>query len=369
MNVPQLTLPNNDENKEEEWGAGTKRKSNSNKKGGMIKLEEARKASEKRNLERRKDNLINTIKRVKSDYNTNYNKLIGERDDKKIQKIQGKLDSLNDYLKQLKKELDSVKTSLRDSDDDDSSSSDIDNPNIPSFMKDGTGTKRKYSPPRTPNMLTEQQGTTLLYILQDNNSHTSDRRTRLREAITNIGGGLESVERRFRRWMSGFNHPTQLENYMRIYQGILHYTPTPRNSPTSVARYFEEEDEGGAIKKKSNSNTKMPNAWITYVKEYAKKHNLKYNEALKDPKMKAGYKKGGSSLDPDNQIGGIGMKNTHTKGGSAYDDKIDKLRAENIIRNYGKRITGNGIPTSREEYIAQLYDQANLGANGRVNLN
>jgi hypothetical protein len=31
--------------------------------------------------------------------------------------------------------------------------------------------------------------------------------------------------------------------------------------------------------------------WITHVKAYAKKHGMKYNEALKDPKCKASYKK------------------------------------------------------------------------------
>jgi hypothetical protein len=73
--------------------------------------------------------------------------------------------------------------------------------------------------------------------------------------------------------------------------------------------------------KKSNSNIKMPNKWISYVKEYAKTHNLKYNEALKDPKMKAGYKK-----------------------------------------------SGGGMPTQSDEIIAQNYDQKNLGANGKVDL-
>ena len=33
------------------------------------------------------------------------------------------------------------------------------------------------------------------------------------------------------------------------------------------------------------------NKWIKFVKAYAKKNNMKYNEALKDPKLKAEYKK------------------------------------------------------------------------------
>lgn len=33
------------------------------------------------------------------------------------------------------------------------------------------------------------------------------------------------------------------------------------------------------------------NPWIMHVKEYCKKHNMKYNEALKDKKCKESYKK------------------------------------------------------------------------------
>lgn len=32
------------------------------------------------------------------------------------------------------------------------------------------------------------------------------------------------------------------------------------------------------------------NPWIMHVREYAKKHNMKYNEAMKDPACKAAYK-------------------------------------------------------------------------------
>ena len=35
----------------------------------------------------------------------------------------------------------------------------------------------------------------------------------------------------------------------------------------------------------------MANKWIEFVKAYAKKHNMKYSEALKDSKLKAAYKK------------------------------------------------------------------------------
>ena len=32
------------------------------------------------------------------------------------------------------------------------------------------------------------------------------------------------------------------------------------------------------------------NKWFQHVKEYAKKNNIKYNEAMKDPKCKSSYK-------------------------------------------------------------------------------
>ena len=46
---------------------------------------------------------------------------------------------------------------------------------------------------------------------------------------------------------------------------------------------FTPDSEGTGIKKS--------NAWIDHVKSYAKKHNMKYFDALKDPKCKASYKK------------------------------------------------------------------------------
>jgi hypothetical protein len=38
------------------------------------------------------------------------------------------------------------------------------------------------------------------------------------------------------------------------------------------------------------SGRKKTSPWIAHVKAYAKKHNMKYNEALKDPKCRASYK-------------------------------------------------------------------------------
>jgi len=49
--------------------------------------------------------------------------------------------------------------------------------------------------------------------------------------------------------------------------------------------------KGIETKNKMFSNNKMPNSWITYVKEYASKNGMSYRDALRDPKCKAGYKK------------------------------------------------------------------------------
>lgn len=41
------------------------------------------------------------------------------------------------------------------------------------------------------------------------------------------------------------------------------------------------------------------NSWISFVKDYAAKNNMKYNEALKSPGLKAAYNKSkGKSAKP-----------------------------------------------------------------------
>jgi hypothetical protein len=126
--------------------------------------------------------------------------------------------------------------------------------------------------------------------------------------------------------------------------------------PVFLKEYLEKKEkqkklEGGKIK--SNSNTKMANKWIEYVKAYAKKNNMKYSEALKDPKCKAGYKSGEGIFDVLKEVG-----------------KAVAPVAIDLASNYAKKkISGKGMPTSRDEYIAELYNQANLGANGNVPLN
>jgi len=122
-------------------------------------------------------------------------------------------------------------------------------------------------------------------------------------------------------------------------------------------RTKEQEDlrklRGYGNKKSPDNNIGMANKWIEYVKAYAKKNNMKYSEALKDPKCKAGYKSGEGVFDVLKSVG-----------------KAVAPVAIDLASQYAKKkISGSGMPTSRDEYISQLYDQANLGANGKVRLN
>lgn len=141
----------------------------------------------------------------------------------------------------------------------------------------------------------------------------------------------------------------------------INLPPPPPNSPVRPlppARKRKvvvdvKKKRGQGIKKSPVNNIGMANKWIEYVKAYAKKHNLKYNDALKDPKCKAGYKKGEGLFDVLKSVG-------QAVAPVAIDLASDYAK---------KKVSGGGMPTSRDEYISQLYEQANLGANGRVNLN
>jgi hypothetical protein len=79
----------------------------------------------------------------------------------------------------------------------------------------------------------------------------------------------------------------------------LDYNFSLRQEDIETEVIEDEEQTGGGISKiKSNSNIKMANKWIEYVKSYAAKNNMKYSDALKCPKCKSGYKTGGKILLP-----------------------------------------------------------------------
>jgi hypothetical protein len=283
-------------------------------------------------------------------------------------------------------------------------------------------------PPTIP--LTQAQGNSILNA--EFGATHQIRLNLLQNAINNIGGGTADVRQRYRNWVSGFSNPQQVNRYLRIFDAILAFEydgatdvesdeggkigtggkqskVAPSNLVKKTSKVLpepeieDEDDEltkeyirrsnqkvnqrkenrlmaiedkptkeaelrsmlqktikskkelskiGTGNNKKSPINTKMANSWIEYVKSYAKKNNMKYNEALKDPKCKAGYKKGEGIFDVLKEVG-----------------KAVAPVAIDLASNYAKnKISGGGMPTSREEYIAQLYDQANLGATGKVKL-
>jgi hypothetical protein len=219
----------------------------------------------------------------------------------------------------------------------------------------GAGTKRKkkggmvdegYETPPPTIPLTQAQGNSIMNA--EFGATHQIRLNLLQNAINNIGGGTADVRQRYRNWVSGFSNPQQVNRYLRIFDAILAFE---YDGATDV-----ESDEGGKIKggkiKSNSNNIGMANSWIEYVKAYAKKNNMKYNEALKDPKCKAGYKKGEGVFDIVKSVG------------KAVAPALIDLASQEA-----KRRVGGGMPTSRDEYISQLYDQANLGANGRVRLN
>ena len=66
----------------------------------------------------------------------------------------------------------------------------------------------------------------------------------------------------------------------------------------------------------------MANSWIDFVKSYAKKNNMKYNEALKDKGLKAAYEKSKKGGDTK---GMKEMKGKAMKGGAKRKMKKDMM--------------------------------------------
>lgn len=81
------------------------------------------------------------------------------------------------------------------------------------------------------------------------------------------------------RLMKGSDEAKQRMNHLRSLRKKKHHSTieTPSSSPS------EKKEE---TKPKSKSNS-----WINHVKTFAQEHNLTYFNALKDPKIRDGYKK------------------------------------------------------------------------------
>ncbi len=84
--------------------------------------------------------------------------------------------------------------------------------------------------------------------------------------------------------------------------------PTQFKDQASLREYITKNFMGGAKEKSgkglenkiSTDIIKMPNKWVSYVKDYAAKNGIKYNDALKSAECKAGYKTGGAIFNPNN---------------------------------------------------------------------
>lgn len=64
----------------------------------------------------------------------------------------------------------------------------------------------------------------------------------------------------------------------------------------------------------------MANKWIEHVKAFAKKMNMKYNEALKHPDCKASYKSGAGVKEDVKEDVKVGHKKKMKKGKGLIDE-------------------------------------------------
>jgi len=78
----------------------------------------------------------------------------------------------------------------------------------------------------------------------------------------------------------------------------MEYLRSLRKSKSS--KHIEEKSNASSSSNESPKETteepivgtgKKSNSWIRHVQEFAKSHNMTYFKALKDPKVKEGYKK------------------------------------------------------------------------------
>jgi hypothetical protein len=102
-----------------------------------------------------------------------------------------------------------------------------------------------------------------------------------------------------------------------------------------------EKKYGRGIENKISNKSIGMNSWVQYVKDYAAKNGMKYNEALKDPACKAGYKKGnGLVSDVKKAVKSVGKK----VGLGIIDEAAAKGYADQVL-------------------IADAYNQTQLGSN------
>lgn len=81
------------------------------------------------------------------------------------------------------------------------------------------------------------------------------------------------------------------------------------------------------------------NKWIQHVKDYAKKHNLKYNEALKNVNCKNEYKIGKGYVDVLEKV--VDKQKVKKLAKNKIDDGANYIKEK--INGMGNNKLGNGI--------------------------
>jgi hypothetical protein len=83
----------------------------------------------------------------------------------------------------------------------------------------------------------------------------------------------------------------------------------------------------------------MANKWIQHVQSYASKNGINYRDALKDPKCKAAYKKGPSSMKSSKKMRGKGEMSM--MGGDEMEEKMNMMGGKKSKRRRcGKKRRG-----------------------------
>ena len=123
------------------------------------------------------------------------------------------------------------------------------------------------------------------------------------------------------------NNTIQVVNMYRNWLNNLRAVNHP-NKPFLSIDNLKQDKSGAGIKKPANK-------WVAYVKSYASKHNMSYRDALRDPKCKAGYKKGGAApnanmnfnddSDAENGFTSMDESSGVSNESNETDDELDQL--------------------------------------------
>lgn len=156
------------------------------------------------------------------------------------------------------------------------------------------------------NIITEQLDNVLKGINklnEDDKKRLTQMYNKVREKLINAKAGGMKVK----------SSSVSKDNTYDLYEDIFGKPAVINNSGKSKEQRLEEINKereerrkeldrkkqqqksivGKGLKNNISTNN-MANKWVQYVKEYASKNGISYRDALRDPRCKEGYKKGGS---------------------------------------------------------------------------